>query len=466
MAALSTLRVFLSHRYKSPEVNLYFFDIFREFTQVQFEVDKSEVGEKRAPICMTRLERMIQASDAFVGIYPFPSPDDRFPEKARLLDASKYFRLELDLALRARKPALVFFDKRYGPLLQPPPPIIAQSFEIGDVLSSNGARRERHRRIFESFLGEANSFASYQSTRAVETAGGNRVAILLPDSQGYSPDLLRIVEETVQEHAFDTRRLRWPPRMDNDFHAEIGEADWCIADIGPSTLPTGVVPFLHGRFIPTLRALNLNEAEQSPIEATLFGAFEVGYRDDILRWKDEDSLRIGLCERLARIKAPVESIITEAQAGKYFRRAAQRTDPVFLSYSGEDQEAGRRMGDALRRRFEKVFDYRDGKSITPGAPWLDAIFKNLAGSAIGVPLFSASYFASGNCEHEAREMISLSDSKKMFVFPVRLDGPNFDLPAWAQGNQYVPHGRDADADALVTTLIGAFEKSAPLSPAG
>lgn len=460
MAELSTLQVFLSHRYKSPEVNLYFFDIFREFAQVQFEVDKSN-----GPICMTRLERMIQASDAFVGIYPFPDPEDRFPEKARLLDASKYFRLEVDLALRARKPALVFFDRRYGALLQPPPPITAHSFEIGDVLSRNSARRDRHRRLFESFLGEAISFARYQSTRAAETAGGNRVAILLPDSQGYSADLLRIVEGIVQEHAFDTHRLDWPPRMDTNFYAEIGAADWCIADIGPSTLPTGVVPFLHGRFIPTLRALDVREREHSPIEATLFGAFEVGYKEDILRWKDEDSLRDGLRDRLALIKAPVESIVSETQAEAYFRRAALRTDAVFLSYSGADQEAGARIGAALRRRFQKVFDYRDGKSITPGAPWLDEIFDNLAGSAIGIPLFSSAYFASGNCEHEAREMFSRSDSRQMLVFPVRLGGPEFTLPVWAQGTQYVQHSQHADEDAIVTALLSAFEKKARLSPA-
>lgn len=466
MAAHSTLRVFLSHRYKSPEVNLYFFDIFREFTQVQFEVDRIEVNKSNAPICMTRLERMIQASDAFVGIYPFPDPEDRFPEKARLVDASKYFRLELDLALRARKPALVFFDRRYGALLRPPPPITTHSFEIGDVLSHNGARRDRHRRLFESFLGEATSFANYQSNRAADTGDGNRVAILLPDSQGYSPDLVRIVEEIVQEHAFDARQLRWPPKMDTDFYAEIGAADWCIADIGPSTLPTGVVPFLHGRFIPTLRALDVREREQSPIEATLFGAFEVGYSEDILRWKDEDSLRNGLRDRLALIKAPVESIVTEAQAEAYFRCAALRTDAVFLSYSGADQEVGARIGAALRRRFQKVFDYRDGKSITPGAPWFDEIFDNLAGSAIGVPLFSSNYFASGNCEHEAREMFSRSDSRKMFVFPVRLGGPEFELPVWAQGTQYVLQSQHADEDAIVTALLNAFGKRARLSPVG
>jgi TIR domain len=457
----ATLQVFLSHRYKSPEVNLYFFDIFREFAQVQFEVDKGS-----APISVTRLERMIQEADAFVGIYPFPDPEDRNPPKASLVDASKYFRLELDLALRARKPALVFFDRRYGGLLQAPPPIAAHIFEIGDVLSRNDARRERHRRLFENFLSEAISYANYQSTRAVEAAGGNRVAILLPISEGYSADLIRMVEEIVQEHAFDTHQLRWPPRIDHDFYTEICAADWCITDIGPGTLLTGIAPFLHGRFVPTLRALDTRESEHSPIESTLYGAFEVGYSEDILRWKDETSLREGLRTRLSLIQAPVESIFTEAQAEAYFRRAALRKEAVFLSYSGTDQEAGARISKALRKKFKDVFDYRDGKSITPGVPWMDEIFRSLAGSAIGVPLFSANYFASGNCEHEARELISRSDSKQMFVFPIHLSGQEFKLPDWARSTQYALLSQYADEEAIVAALVGAFEKRASRSPAG
>jgi hypothetical protein len=449
----ATLQVFLSHRYKSTEVNLYFFDIFREFAQVQFEVDKGS-----STISVTRLERMIQNADAFVGIYPFPDSEDRFPAKIRLLDASKYFRLELDLALRARKPALIFFDRRYGALLQMPPPIAAHSFEIGDVLSRNATRRERHRRLFEAFLSEAISFTTYHSTRAIESGGGNRVAILLSDSQGYSAELVQIVEETVQEHAFDVRRLRSPARIDPDFYAEICAADWCVADIGRAALLTGIAPFLHGRFVPTMRILDAREQERSPVEETLFGAFEVGYCEDILRWKDEDSLREGLRTRLRLIQAPVESVVTEAQAEAYFRRAALRKEAVFLSYCGADQEAGARVTAALRRKFQSVFDYRDGKSITPGAPWLDEIFRSLAGSVIGVPLLSANYFASGNCEHEAREMISRRDAKQMFVFPIRLSGPEFKLPDWAQSTQYARLSQYADEEMTVAALVAAFEK--------
>ena len=60
------LKAFFSHRYKSSEVNLYFHKLFAEAAEVQFEVD---VGP--TPINVTRLERMVRDSDAFIGIYPF-----------------------------------------------------------------------------------------------------------------------------------------------------------------------------------------------------------------------------------------------------------------------------------------------------------------------------------------------------------------------------------------------------------
>lgn len=460
MAQPSSIEVFLSHRYKSPDVNLYFFDIFRQFAQVQFEVDKGA-----SAISVTRLERMIQRADAFVGIYPFPDVEDQFPSKARLLEASQYFRFELDLALRARKPTLIFFDKRYGRLLQAPSPAASHGFDMREVFSGNDARRERHRRLFEAFLREALSFATYQSTRAIEATGGNRVAILLPSGKGYPADVTTMVDEVLQERGFDAHTLSWPPRVDPSFYGEICAADWCITDIGTAALLSGILPFLHGRFVPTMRLLDAREQERSPLEDTLYGAFNVGYCEDILRWKDADSLRDDLNARLSLIQAPVEPVITEAQAEAYFRRAALRKEAVFLSYCGADQEAGARISAALRKRFQKVFDYRDGKSITPGEPWLEEIFRSLAGSAIGVPLMSAKYFESGNCEHEARELISRRDAKHMFVFPIRLSGDEFKIPEWAKSTQYALRSQYADEEALIAALISAFEKEPRASAA-
>ena len=98
------LNAFLSHRYKSPEVNLFFFEMFSKEANVHFEVD---IGTSATNV--TRLERMIKNVDAFIGIYPLPIPTDEIVKQSDLLSASRYFRLELDIAIRSKKPILMFW---------------------------------------------------------------------------------------------------------------------------------------------------------------------------------------------------------------------------------------------------------------------------------------------------------------------------------------------------------------------
>jgi hypothetical protein len=96
------LTAFLSHKYKAPAVNDYFFRLFSRTANVEFEVDEGSLATN-----VTRLERLIRDADAFIGIYPFDEGGPENPTAADLTTAARYFRLELDIAARARKPGLV-----------------------------------------------------------------------------------------------------------------------------------------------------------------------------------------------------------------------------------------------------------------------------------------------------------------------------------------------------------------------
>ena len=112
-----SFKVFLSHRYKSAETNLRFFSLFSDAgKEVQFKVDEGSLR-----ISMTRLERMVRDADCFVGLYPYPEAPEVRPSVASLRQASAYFRLELDLAVRSGKPAIVFYDQRYRAVLPASP---------------------------------------------------------------------------------------------------------------------------------------------------------------------------------------------------------------------------------------------------------------------------------------------------------------------------------------------------------
>jgi hypothetical protein len=84
-----SLKAFLSHRYKSPEINSYFFNLLTNRAEVHFEVDLGSVATN-----VTRLERMVRSCEAFIGIYPYPGSGDLAPRHEELLKASPYFRLE------------------------------------------------------------------------------------------------------------------------------------------------------------------------------------------------------------------------------------------------------------------------------------------------------------------------------------------------------------------------------------
>jgi hypothetical protein len=457
--ALPSIQMFLSHRYKSPEVNLYFFEAFSEKAEIQFDVDAGTMAT-----CVTRLERIIRNVDAFIGIYPYPDPNENAPGVEQKREASRYFRLELDLAVRSRKPALVFYDSRYGHLLECPPSLNAHTFDMREILGAGGKpKRARHRRLFEEFLGEVKAFADYQSARRVEPPLENQVALVFPQPNGvYTPGERRTILSTLQNAGCDILDLPWPPRLTLSFLSQLERADWVVTDIGEPACATGVPAFLHGQFYPLVRLLCTREHDACGLETTLFGGTEVGYPKDILRWRDETSLRTGLEKRIALIKAPATRISTTEQAVQYFRKAALRNDAVFLSYAGADQEIGAVISSELKKRFQTVFDYRDGTSIVTGKPWLDEVFESLAASAIGIPLLSANYVHSENCLHEAREMASRVDQKKILVLPIKIRQEEFELPIWAQSTQYARFWEHQNPAALVEWLVQSFDRNKQL----
>ena len=90
-----SFKAFLSHAYDAAELNIEFFRLFDDVADVHFEVD---IGFKNLNV--TRLERRIRGCDAFVCLYPYPGGiSTREPAPGDTLQASTYFRLELELAI-------------------------------------------------------------------------------------------------------------------------------------------------------------------------------------------------------------------------------------------------------------------------------------------------------------------------------------------------------------------------------
>lgn len=446
---------FLSHRYKSPEVNLFFFRLFADIAEVQFEVDEGTFATN-----VTRLERMIRAADSFIGIYPFPGDAEAAKQPEELRKASRYFRLELDLAIRSQKPAIVFYDDRYGNLLRGPGHVISIPFNFREITSAGQVTKaKKYKEEFKEFSEIVSTSMDYNVKRRNDSKSKIGMALPLQAADNcYEPDDVKLIEELLEQYGFDDHKiLRWPATLNRDSYALFHDADWVIVDTGEEMAKTGIPAYLHGQFVPMLRMRRCPpdqaEAQPSALEKTLFGDIEVGYNKDIVAWNNHEKLKADLQERLLTIKGDVRRIANMLEAENYFQSAALRKDAVFLSYSGKDRDLAADISAELKRHFQTVFDYRDGQSIRPGEPWMDEIFKQLSSSAIGVPLLSENYFNSGNCVHEAQEMIASRDSKKMKVIPIKLYKDALNSPAWIQNIQYLRYTDYPGVQEVVKEII-------------
>ena len=290
----------------------------------------------------------------------------------------------------------------------------------------------------------------------------DRVGVLVTRGKQYSKRQMTQIHEHLTRMALTPVDLDWKAALDGRFLGELETLDWAVVDIGSDACATGLPAFLHGRFIPQMRLIAGPPDVRSPLENTLLAAFDVGYPKDIVRWHNSKSLDRELVQRLTTLYEPPKYVGTSAQAREYFAGASLRKEAVFLSYSGDDREFAARLSQALRKRFQQVFDYRDqGHSIVPGRRWIEEIFDKLAASGIGVPLLSSTYFKSGNCTHEARQMMSLADAGELTLIPTKMQEGALDLPSWMQDLQYVRGWEYPSPETLAAKILAAYDAKAP-----
>jgi hypothetical protein len=455
------VKAFLSHSYKASSVNLFFYDLFSDAARVQFNVDARKIAMN-----VTRLERMVRDADAFIGIYPF-EPDGAVgaPNRNQLLNLTRYFRFELDLAIRSGKPALVFSDRRYAGILKAPGGVQFSLFETHEVTSEGGpSNAERFRRDFSQFCQRVAAAKKY--SLELDRPEGTGIGILLPrygDASGYGTDKIELIHSVLEERGRDLHEIRWPPTLDLPCFALLQQVDWVLVDITDPRCAS-LATYLHGQSIPMMRLLwepHAGTSEQLVVEKTLYGGLEVGYRKDVLRWHDTVSLEQGLRDRLGSLDEEFDWISTKGQAEAYFLKASLRKEPVFLSYSRRDQDVARALSLALKRSFKSVFDYRDGQSVQPGHNWKDQVHDELSASALGIALLSGSYLESPYCVREARLMDDYRLRNKLRFIAVKLYDEKLDLPDWLADDQYIRWWEHENVDKLVELIRQAVASDEP-----
>jgi hypothetical protein len=453
-----SLKAFLSHRYKSPEVNIYFYNLFSQRADVYFDVDLGTVATN-----VTRLERMIRSCDAFIGIYPYPGEALVAPSHDEKMAASRYFRLELDLAIRSRKPALVFYDRHYGGILQSSRNTRFLEFDSAEILAaakpSDEGRFPNAFQLFTETIAKSQAYGQL-AERSLPTD----IGILLPtetDGSGYGSQELTAIRNVLHDQGYvDPRFIRYPPRLDKDSFLLLEGLDWVIADVGDHKA-SSLVAYMHGQFIPTIRLLKVPPAgrSHSDMEHVLYGGVEVGYSKDIVRWTDVRELEEGLGRRLETLRQGRRYIRKPQQARDYFLEASRRKKSVFFSYASEDGDLASRFAAILGESFQDIFDYRDGRSLVPGEPWKDQIDRQVAMSDLAIALLTPDYTNSEYCMNELQLLRDKRKQGQLLFYPIKLRPEPLPLPSYMNDVQYLRWWEYPDMESLVKHITGLFDKA-------
>lgn len=446
-------RVFLSHSYAAGVVNLYFHGLLSEVFDLQFEVDE---GAKQTSV--TRLERMIRECDGFVGIYPLSDPSEQLLTPSDLRHKSRYFRLELDLANRSQRPALVYADQRFSGVLRLPPWARVQWYDSREIMAGelNPARQELQAAA-RAFLAEVEAFKRLRLARPSRQPS-RKFAIVLPGNAPdsvYTPAITELIECMIEERRADGADVIYlPDPRGRRTVSDLETYDVVIADVGMHAMRNGFVGFMHARFLPMVRMLHHGEKEVDAlgVHRCLHADIEAGYDKDLIVWNSADDLRSELKVRL-NLLAPSATLITgPAKAQAYFEHALKLKDAVFLSYSGGDASIARQISRELKARFQSVFDYQDGVSLEGGAPWMEQINLNIGRSAIGVQIISQNYLDSPNCRDEAKLMHVQYSAAKMDILRIKISKDPINPPGWMIIDQYFHVYEDDEVKPTVAQI--------------
>jgi hypothetical protein len=454
-----SLNAFLSHRYRSPEINIYFYNLFSQRADVYFDVDLGTVATN-----VTRLERMIRGRDAFIGIYPYPGEALVAPGYEELMKASRYFRLELDLAIRSRKPALVFYDRHYGGLLRSSRNIRFLDFDAAEILGAARPPSEgRFRNTFEQFTETIATSQAYG--RSSEHSPPTDVGLLLPtggdDGNGYGSQELTAIRKALSDQGYaNARVIRHPPRLDRESFLLLEELDWVIADVGDHQA-SSLVAYMHGQFIPTMRLLRVlpGGGSRSHLEDVLYGGIEVGYSKDIVRWSHVGELVEGLGSRLETLRQGRRYISNPYEARDYFLEASRRKRSVFFSYAREDGDLASQLAAILHDSFQEVFDYRDGQSLAPGESWKDQIGREIAKCDLAVALLTTEYVDSPYCMDELSLIADRWTAGELPFYPVKLRPDPLRLPSSLREIQYLRVWQYPDMESLAQRITEVFHEA-------
>ena len=383
----------------------------------------------------------MRQSACFVAVIP------RRDEPASL-GCSPYQFYEIGLAVRSRKPAIVFVEQGISDRV---------GAGIAKRFSFNRKTLDDSKRLFKREINDIAGRAKPYRMDGLHSLG--KIGVIVDKNENVGDETRMSIESQATSLGF-TIEDKLVDISEAPANRILEATDDCAAVI--ATLPLSdsnswILPLIHGRFIPCIRLAKKNE----PIlQRELAGAereWPVVGGSEISRWQEHAELQEIVVGHLQKIKNGVVEFGTLEEGEKYFRSAGREPMSVFVSNAAADNELAAAVAVELSKNNFEVFQYRVANSIRAGDLWPEALEKLIISSQFFVAILSEAYQKSDACRMEIEFARKISGGGiKIIPFVVdKLGGKIFgELKIMEHG----PDISDQDKENKVNTIVSRLDK--------
>lgn len=420
-----TLLAYFSHSYRpsEKEVNLFFWELLNKH-HLYFTVDAEE--DRGSPMDISYLEWMMQRSACFVAV--IPRRDDSPP-----YNCSPYQVFENSLAIRAKKPRLIFVEAGLDETIFGVRP---------DEVCTFRRREEWLEEDKDEFVKSARLLA--RRAHAIASSDWDLrkpVALLADITQGsaYRSTTVRSIRRVVRDQGYWFRVIN-PTDFEQDFLfiREIERYSLLISEVRLPYIAPDVLGLAHSRCIPAVRICHIGEDENAEEAAAamhlpfnedkwsdqdsggwplIFSKYQIDSdMEPVIFWRHPEEIAEKIGTRLHKIAEKRVDLITEQEARDYFLRIGRLSGQVFISNAQAQNDFAYRLKRALRQNAVDWFHYKDKDAIAIGSSdWLSEIIMEIRASVIFVALIDSNYKQSPWCMEELAEALSLSQNVELEI---------------------------------------------------
>lgn len=427
--------VYFSHSYRleDRELNQFFWELFFQ-TGFHFTVDP-----KSGVFSISYLELMMEQSACFAAVVT------ERPQQANYR-CSPYILFEYGLSVQARKPALVFVERG----------VSASYFNNADTCFFNRqkGRLEADKGNFIKKIAALQQKSAAYRNSDIRPRG--EVGLILSGSQTskniYST-VLPALTLLLKEAGYGTENVDLDFENSLTFSLKLDRFDFVILSVDPEVNPPWIYPFIHGRFIPSIKLFHLSASaavENLPLLLSrhlIQGVNTV--EDSILFWRTENELLDKFKTQLNKFDLARTELDTLEKGNRYFKSIGRKPLYVFISNANDSNDFSAVLSEGLNVENINHFQYKFQNNIPQGEEWKEKLESEVKKSKLFIALITNEYLNSKWCQLEFNLALGLKERGEISILPYFLEKvDNFAL----QAQSLVGISDDGKKDIIIKDL--------------